>query len=271
MNMPWYESSLTRLEARLRALIEGEPSVEGITRKLHKQLEHELITAMRSGVHQGSKGDEAESRNLSAPDSYTLLLPTEQAQQLLTHPAELDRLTQALTAAANQSGIVFAEDPMLRVVASPQAMGIKVLVEYRHEGIGDSHTTEVEGKPEESNPTSLGMMPNAFLIVNGLTTFTLTKAVVNIGRDPSNQVHLEDLRVSRMHAQLRLIQGRFVIFDLDSLGGTFVNEVAVSSHILHPGDVIRLAGVPLVYGVEEDLPTGFTQELPAEPPPPEVL
>jgi pSer/pThr/pTyr-binding forkhead associated (FHA) protein len=114
-------------------------------------------------------------------------------------------------------------------------------------------------------------MPKAFLIVNGLTTYTLTEAVINIGRDPSNQVHLKDLRVSRLHAQLRLIQGRFVIFDLDSLGGTFVNDVAVSNHQLNPGDVIRLAGVPLVYGVEQDLPSGFTQELPADPPAPEVL
>ena len=55
-----------------------------------------------------------------------------------------------------------------------------------------------------------------------------------------------------------LIQGRFVIFDLDSMGGTFVNDVAVSSHVLNPGDVIRLAGVPLVYGLEEDLPDWVT-------------
>ena len=74
-----------------------------------------------------------------------------------------------------------------------------------------------------------------------------------------------------MHAQLRLIQGSFVIFDLDSLGGTFVNDIAVSSHMLNPGDVIRLAGVPLVYGIEEDIPSGYTQELPADPPPLELL
>jgi pSer/pThr/pTyr-binding forkhead associated (FHA) protein len=55
------------------------------------------------------------------------------------------------------------------------------------------------------------------------------------------------------------------------MGGTFVNEVAVSSHVLNPGDVIRLAGVPLVYGQEDASQVGYTQELRVEPPSPEVL
>jgi FHA domain len=271
MNMPWYELSLTRLEARLRALIEGEPGVDGITSKLHKQLEHKLVTAMLSSVHSLTIGDLSGSQKLKAPDIYTLVLPTDLAQQLLTHPAEIDRLTRALAAAATRSGILFARETTLRVVAEPKATEIKIRVEYSQVGKGDSHTTEVDDGVGQSSHIAAGMVPRAFLIVNGLTTYPLTEPVVNIGRDPSNQVHLEDLRVSRMHAQLRLIQGQFVIFDLDSMGGTFVNDVAVSSHLLNPGDVIHLAGVPLVYGLEEDIPSGFTQELPADPPPPEVL
>jgi hypothetical protein len=271
MNMPWYELSLTRLEARLQALIEGDPGADGITRKFHKQLEHELIGAMRSGMRKIPNGDGPEGTKPRVPDLYTLLLPAPQAQQLLTHPAELDRLIELLKTAAVQYGIVFAGVPMLRVVAAPQSAQIQVLVEFNQDGMGNSHTTEIDGSPEEARQSYVGSMPNAFLIVNGLTTFPLKEPVVNIGRDPSNQVHLEDLRVSRMHAQLRLIQGRFVIFDLDSLAGTFVNDVAVTSHVLNIGDVIRLAGVPLVYGVEEDKPTGFTQELPVDPPAPEVL
>jgi hypothetical protein len=47
--------------------------------------------------------------------------------------------------------------------------------------------------------------------------------------------------------------------------------VAVSSHKLNPGDVILLAGVPLVYGQEDAKQAGYTQELPVEPPALEVL
>jgi hypothetical protein len=144
-------------------------------------------------------------------------------------------------------------------------------VGFSQAGVENSSTTQVEGILDEVGQASSGIIPKAFLIINGLTTFPLIEPVVNIGRDSTNQVHLDDLRVSRRHAQLRLIQGRFVIFDLDSMGGTFVNDVAVTSHALNPGDVILLAGVPLVYGQEEVTPVGYTQELPADPPIPEVL
>ena len=107
-----------------------------------------------------------------APDLYTLLLPTQQAQQLLTHPAELDRLTHALEICSVPIGIVFAGEPMLRVVADPQSTEIKVLVEYSQAGNGDLHTTEVDGKLGGVRAIqAVGMMPKAFLIVNGLTTY----------------------------------------------------------------------------------------------------
>jgi hypothetical protein len=269
MDMSWIETSLTRLEARLRSLIEGDSvSRDGVSRKLHRQLELVLIMVMKSEVRKLPEEDVAGSRTLIAPDQYTLVLPAAQAQLLLTHPAVLDQLTHKLEHTAYQEGIGFAVAPMLRVVSDPLSVEMNVLVEYSHGGMSDSRTSQLEGG---SNPASTDRIPQAFLIVNGLTTFPLTESVVNIGRDPSNQLLLKDLRISRMHAQLRLIQGRFVIFDLDSKGGTFVNGVAVSTHALNPGDVILLAGVPLVYGLEAATPAGYTQELPVDPPVPEVL
>jgi FHA domain len=271
MDMSWIETSLTRLEARLRELIEGDTATDGIPRKFHKQLLHDLTLAMRSKAKKVPKEHDLDRTTLTAPDQYTLVLPTEQAQILLTHPTELDRLAHNLESIAAQSGIMFAVPPMLCVVADPLVKELRILVEDSHAGTGDSYTTEVEGMLDNPSQASAGWIPQAFLIVNGLTTFLLTEPVINIGRDPSNQLHLEDARVSRMHAQLRLIQGRFVIFDLDSMGGTIVNGVAVSSHALTPGDVILLAGVPLVYGQEATPQAGYTQELPVDPPAPEVL
>ena len=269
--MSWIENSLTRLEQRLRELIEGETGGDGISRKFHTQLMDQLIRAMRSGAQRVFNDRHPDEVALTAPDQYTLVLPVMQAQLLLNHPMELDRLTHKLESSAAQSGIVFAAAPMLLVVADPLATEMKVLVASSQAGVGDTSTAEVEGISDGSRLAASGKMPKAFLIVNGLTTFPITQPVINLGRDPSNQVHLEDTRVSRMHAQLRLIQGRFVIFDLDSLGGTFVNGVAVSSHTLSPGDVILLAGMPLVYGQEAATQAGYTQELPIDPPAPEVL
>jgi pSer/pThr/pTyr-binding forkhead associated (FHA) protein len=58
---------------------------------------------------------------------------------------------------------------------------------------------------------------------------------------------------------------QYVIFDLQSTGGTTVNGRAVVKQALVPGDVISLAGVPLVYGREGLTERESTQKLPVEP------
>jgi len=269
--MSWIESTLTRLETRLRAMIEGEAGRDGISRKLHNQLLGALFQAMLTDANSRPVIDGADGQAYSLPDQYTLVLPTQQAQLLLTHPTALDRLSQMLEQSAAKIKIPFLSAPMLRVVADPNARELQVFCEHSQPGKGDSLTIELEGEiasPGILHPLS---MPDAFLIVNGLSTYRLTHAVINIGSDLSNQLVLEHPRVSRLHAQLRFATGRFTIFDLDSKEGTFVNGVAVSSHQLNPGDVIKLAGVPLVYGEENTPQVGLTQKLPAEPPPPEVM
>jgi hypothetical protein len=104
---------------------------------------------------------------------------------------------------------------------------------------------------------------NAFIIVNGLETISLTQSVFNIGRRLGNDLVIEDTRISREHAQIRAVKGQYVIFDLNSTGGTFVNSVRISQQSLFPGDVISLAGVPLVYG--QDNPPAHAQTGPVEP------
>jgi hypothetical protein len=103
--------------------------------------------------------------------------------------------------------------------------------------------------------------PAAFLVVDGVRIFPLEQPVVCIGRAPENDLVITDMRVSLQHAQLRAVGGRFVIFDLDSTGGTSLNGLSVLQHPLTPGDVISLAGIPLVYGQENHPGADLTQEL----------
>ena len=97
-----------------------------------------------------------------------------------------------------------------------------------------------------------GLPENAFVIVEGVRVFALTEPVVNIGRRLDNTLVIDDPRVSRNHAQIRAIKGRFVLFDLNSTGGTFVNGQRANQSVLYPGDVISLAGVSLIFG--QDVP-----------------
>ncbi len=106
-----------------------------------------------------------------------------------------------------------------------------------------------EAAPErEADQATEGPPPGAFLVVEGQRVFRLTKPLITIGRLPDNDLVLVDRHVSRRHAQLRLRDGRYVISDLGSTAGTWVNGRAVVEHVLQPGDVISLATVELAYG-----------------------
>jgi pSer/pThr/pTyr-binding forkhead associated (FHA) protein len=107
----------------------------------------------------------------------------------------------------------------------------------------------------EKQPGSAEPLPeNAFLIVEGVKVFPLKEPVVNVGRRLENHLVIDDPRISRNHAQLRAINGRYVLFDLNSTGGTFVNGQRTSQTVLYPGDVISLAGVALIFGQDTPPP-----------------
>jgi hypothetical protein len=67
-----------------------------------------------------------------------------------------------------------------------------------------------------------------------------SESEVLIGRHSSCDVVLEDLAVSRRHAQLRFRDGSWILQDLDSTNGTRVNGVAVGRCELRPGDRVVL-------------------------------
>lgn len=93
-----------------------------------------------------------------------------------------------------------------------------------------------------------GTIPqDAFLVIEGGSTVALNKPVVTIGRKQGNEIVLDDPRVSRYHAKICLIKGHFVLFDLNSSGGTFVNNKRIDQGILYPGDVISFGGYNLAF------------------------
>jgi hypothetical protein len=89
--------------------------------------------------------------------------------------------------------------------------------------------------------------------------FSLTQPTVTIGREVGNDVVISDPQVSRRHASLTWDGSHFIIQDLGSANGTFVNGVRLTApQVLQPGDVIGLGSTVLL---------GF-QALPVAPAPP---
>ena len=61
---------------------------------------------------------------------------------------------------------------------------------------------------------------------------------VTNGRSPDNDLMVDNLAVSTHHARVYAEAGRLVVEDLDSLNGTFVNDLRVERATLHDGDSI---------------------------------
>jgi hypothetical protein len=69
---------------------------------------------------------------------------------------------------------------------------------------------------------------------------------LTVGRHPACDVVLDDPSVSRWHARLRFRDGTWMLQDLDSRNGTWVNDVRVGRCQLRPGDHIEFAGEHLL-------------------------
>ncbi|GHO83049.1 FhaA domain-containing protein [Dictyobacter formicarum] len=91
-------------------------------------------------------------------------------------------------------------------------------------------------------PTPQTPMPQAWLTIRlpqaGQQTYRIEKPLVNIGRQLSNDIIVEDKRVSRYHAQIKYQpDGQFAIFDLGSTNGITINNTPhMRQHILRNGD-----------------------------------
>ncbi len=84
----------------------------------------------------------------------------------------------------------------------------------------------------------------AMLIVahgpNAGARFLLDRDITVAGRHPDSDIFLDDITVSRQHAQFQRVPGGFTIVDSGSLNGVYVNRQRVPTHDLHDGDEVQI-------------------------------
>jgi hypothetical protein len=141
-------------------------------------------------------------------------------------PAQLALLRAQLTPGQQLPGI----DPLVANQAMPPVMG----GQFNRPG-----STPV--MPVAPRIASLPL-PWARLSIRlpqaGQQTYQIEKPIINIGRQLSNDIIVEDKRVSRNHAQIKFLpDGQFAIFDLGSTNGITINNAPnMRQHTLRNGD-----------------------------------
>ncbi len=237
--------NLHLLEMRLQSFIEDRLAAFPWNRK-QDHLAQRLVEAMQSGLVQNAAGQ------VIAPENYLLTVHPSRLADWQSRPDLLDAVAQVLYSAASELDVTFLTPPVIRLAADPSLPLESLLVSAVNltEQAAASPTAAFPAQPAPEDANGELLPPGAFLIVNGNQTLPLRQAVINIGRRQDNHIIVDDPRVSRAHAQLRAIRGHYVLFDLNSSGGTFINGQRIRQQTLRPGDVISLSGVPVIYSEE---------------------
>jgi pSer/pThr/pTyr-binding forkhead associated (FHA) protein len=77
--------------------------------------------------------------------------------------------------------------------------------------------------------------------------FLLDADEVSTGRHPDSDIFLDDVTVSRTHAKFRRENGKFLVRDVGSLNGTYVNRERIEEATLKTGDEVQIGKFRLVF------------------------
>ncbi len=241
--------NLQELESRLQTLIEIDLISVLPGQKAEDLIIQKLTAALRANLTTREDG------SIIAPNVFTLLVHPNSVSHW-KEPQLYETLIQVLTTTGLDAGYQFGLTPTITISedSSIKPGDFNLIASTRVEPMEETKDMNIDNQSQSDLNDNTTIPENAFLIVEGVKVYPLKQGVINIGRRLDNMVVVDDPRVSRNHAQLRSINGRFVVFDLNSTGGTFVNGQRASQSVLYPGDVISLAGVTLIFGQDNPLP-----------------
>ena len=116
--------------------------------------------------------------------------------------------------------------------------------------------TEADEELAEDENLAHDLEPGQALLVvrrgpNAGSKFLIDKDLTTAGRHPQSDIFLDDVTVSRMHAEFRREDGRFFVHDAGSLNGTYVNQQRVDDTQLAQGDELQIGKFKLTFYMGE--------------------
>ncbi len=105
----------------------------------------------------------------------------------------------------------------------------------------EAHQGAVDALPPGSALLVVKRGPNAG------SRFLLDQDVTTAGRHPDSDIFLDDVTVSRRHAEFRREGSGYTVHDVGSLNGTYVNREPIDAVALTGGDEVQIGKFRLVY------------------------
>ncbi len=122
---------------------------------------------------------------------------------------------------------------------------------------GEHHTTmsvtvPIESTMEEVEVELDDLPPGIGMLVvtrgpNSGSKYALDEPLVTAGRHPDSVIFLDDITVSRRHAEVRKVEGGYHVADVGSLNGTYLNRERVESATLTDGDELQIGTFKLLF------------------------
>lgn len=82
--------------------------------------------------------------------------------------------------------------------------------------------------------------------------FSLDETTTKLGRHPDSEISLDDITVSRRHAEIERTTDGYVASDAGSLNGTYVNQERIDTMLLRHGDELQIGKFRLVFFERHD-------------------
>ncbi|GEE03086.1 glycogen accumulation regulator GarA [Gordonia spumicola] len=119
----------------------------------------------------------------------------------------------------------------------------------------EEYIKEIDAPATTAEPADTGverLSPGTALLVvkrgpNAGSRFLLDQAATSSGRHPDSDIFLDDVTVSRRHAEFRRDGDDFQVVDVGSLNGTYVNREPVDTATLANGDEVQIGKFRLVF------------------------
>jgi hypothetical protein len=257
---------MSKIEATLSGMMEGTFGWLFRTRLEPVELSRKLERAMGANISVGVGVD----RRI-APNVYDVYLSPRDYTRFEPHVRTLtQRLADRLIASAKENGITMTTRPVVRlheatdIVTGQARISCQLLdpqtiaADSAGDDLGALESTRTIS-PDETAELNEQMkardeassVPPAWLTLVRPTRgqpMRLERQTVRIGRNLSNEIVVNDPKVSRFHAQIRYENGQFVVYDVSSTNGVRINGVRAQRPVpLRPNDTLGVGNHDFIF------------------------